>query len=419
MKAVILAGGYGTRIKEMCADLPKPMLKLGEKPILLRQIETLKKEGIFDFVLITHFMHEKIEEYFGDGSDFGVNISYYYEEKPLGTAGALFRLGLNEDFLLCNGDLLFDFNLKKFSDFHKNNNSLITLFTHPSTHPFDSSLVVTDDDNRVKAIVKANENEYYQNLCNAGIELVSPEIFELVHFEEYADFDKDIVSGLIKTNRIFSYKSSEYVLDVGTPERLIKAELDIEKNAVGRKYSTLPQKAVFLDRDGTINVDKGYINDPEEIVLLNGSAEAINIFHELGFLIILITNQPVIARGDCSFEQLKIIHNKLEVELGKSGAYLDGIYFCPHHPDSGFDGEVKELKIACKCRKPEPGLILRAQKDFNIDLSVSYMVGDKMTDVQAAINAGCKPVLISQDNVTDSAEVYPSLIEFSKKISFE
>lgn len=413
MKAVILAGGIGSRMGEICREIPKPMVKICGKPILLNQIEALKKEGITDFIIVTCYLSEKIEEYFGDGSKFGVSISYYREESPLGTAGALFHLGLKEDFLLINGDLIFDIDLKSMLSFHNEKNSLATLLVHPNNHPYDSTVIDTDGNDRVAGVYFKNEKpEYYPNLCNAGIQIVSPGILDRYEFKGKADFDKDIVAASVDTGRIFAYRSAEYVHDVGTLTRLENAEKDILSLRVENSNKRKLHKAVFLDRDGTVNIYKGYITKPCKIELSDGVEAAISRFHALGYLVIIVTNQPVIARGDCTKEELEQIHRRLEMLLGEKGAYIDRIYYCPHHPDKGFEGEVSQLKLECSCRKPEPGLLLKAQKDYNIDLSQSYMVGDSISDVEAGKKAGCTPVFLGEDKSVCEL-VFSSVKEFS------
>lgn len=419
MKAVILAGGLGTRLKSVCENTPKPLTKLCETPVLEHQIKALKAEGVTDFILILGHLSEQIEAYFGDGKSLDVNISYYVEKTPLGTAGALFKLGLKEDFLLCNGDLIFNFSLKEMVDFHKQKKAFATLLTHPNSHPFDSTLFLTDGDKITGLLPKENKPFSYSNLCNSGIALISPKLLDLYSFEGKADLDKDVILPAIKTGKIYSYKTFEYVKDMGTPDRLKSVEEDIKNGIVSSKHKATPQRAIFLDRDGTINVHKGYVTDPSDIELIDGASEAINTFHSLGFLVIIITNQPIIARGDCTVEKLTEIHNRLETLLGENGAFVDGIYYCPHHPDSGFPNEIKELKIQCNCRKPAPGLILEAQKEFNIDLEKSYMVGDSLRDVEAGKNAGCTPVFLGEKdtaNLPEKTQISSSLKEFTESL---
>ena len=418
LKAVILAGGFGRRLENVNKDIPKPMTVICNKPVLEHQIEVLKREGIREFIFVVGYLSDKIEGYFKDGRDFGVSISYFYESEPLGTAGALLQMELTDDFLLCNGDLIFDFSVEKMVDFHYKNNALATLFTHPNNHPYDSTLVCADENGCVRDFVSGKEMQGdCQNLCNAGIQIVSPEILKLCTVKGTADLDRDVIRPAVNTGRVYSYKSAEYVRDMGTPERLRQVEEELKKGVVRSRHSSFLHKAVFLDRDGTVNKLKGFIVRDDEIELIDKAAEAIIKFHDMGYLVIIVTNQPVIARGECSVSQLQRIHNRLEALLGEKGAYIDGLYYCPHHPDKGFEGEVEQLKLKCDCRKPAPGMLLKAQRDFNIDMSVSFMAGDSVKDVQAGINAGCTPVLLSEreiDNMPYKTMRFESLFDFSE-----
>ena len=177
---------------------------------------------------------------------------------------------------------------------------------------------------------------------------------------------------------------------MGTPDRYYEVENDLQNGKVKARNLKSKQKAIFLDRDGTINKYVGFLTKPEQFELIPGVAEAIKMINKSGYLAIVVTNQPVIARGDCTWEGLQQIHDKMETELGKSGAFVDGIYICPHHKDKGFEGERADYKYDCDCRKPKPGLLLQAANDLNIDLSQSFMIGDSERDLEAGRNAGCK-----------------------------
>ena len=408
-----MAGGKGTRIASVRSDIPKPMIEICGKPILEYQIENLKACGLTDIILVIGYLGDKIKEYFGDGSKFGVNIEYFMEDHPLGTAGALFKMPqLTEDFLLLCGDVIMDVDFNRFIEFHKKHNAWASLVAHPNGHPFDSSLLVTDiempkvkggmpeDTHRVSRwLAKEDERMYYKNRVNAGIELISPELLKRTmqnfvprHPEtpDKIDLDRDVLKPNIKSGRIYAYDTPEYIKDMGTPERYYEVEGDIKSGKVHARNLKNKQKAIFLDRDGTINKMVGFITKPEQFELIEGAAEAIKVINKSGYLAIVVTNQPVIARGDCTFAELKTIHDKMETELGKAGAFVDAIYVCPHHTDKGFPGERIEYKCDCDCRKPKPGLLLKAAKDFNIDLSESYMIGDSERDVKAGENAGVK-----------------------------
>ena len=408
-----MAGGKGTRIASVKSDVPKPMISICGKPILEWQIENLKACGLTDITLVVGYLGNVIQEFFGDGSKFGVTINYFVENAPLGTAGALFKMPeLSEDFLLMCGDVILDVDFNRFIEFHKKNNAWASLMAHPNGHPYDSSLLVTDifpprvaggnpvDTHRViQWMNKEDERLYYKNRVNAGIEIISPELLKETkknfvprHPEtpDKIDLDRDVLKPNIKSGRIYAYDTPEYIKDMGTPDRFYEVEEDIKSGKVKSRNLKNKQKAVFLDRDGTINKYVGFLTKPEQFELIPGVAEAIKKINKSGYLAIVITNQPVIARGDCTWEELQEIHNKMETELGRAGAFVDAIYICPHHKDKGFEGERPEYKFDCDCRKPKPGLLFRAANDFNIDLPKSIMIGDSKRDVDAGNNANCK-----------------------------
>lgn len=401
-----MAGGRGTRISKLFPDIPKPLIPIQGIPVLEREIISLRDQGFTDIVLTIGYMAEKIKEYFGDGSKLGVSISYFVEEKPLGNAGALFFLDLKEDFLLLNADAVFDVDFNRMAEFHKRHGGLVTLFTHPNSHPYDSGLIIAGENGDVeKWLAKEDERPlYYKNRVNAGLHVISPKTLEMSGIKKEdigdgrkVDLDRQILKPLCGTGKMFCYDSPEYVKDMGTPERFRAVEEDYKKGVVSAKNLKNKQKAIFLDRDGTINEYVGFLRKEEEFELIDGVAEAVKKINQSGYLAVVVTNQPVIARGEVTFEGLEKIHNKMETLLGMEGAYLDGIYFCPHHPHSGYEGEVKKLKIDCDCRKPKPGMFLKAAEDLNIDLSQSYMIGDGENDIVAGKAAGCKTVLLNTE----------------------
>lgn len=400
MIAVIMAGGKGTRIKEINAEVPKPMIRVLDKPILQYQIETLYKQGIKEIILVVGYLGNVIKDYFADGKRFGVNISYIEEKEPLGTAGALYFLKdkIKQDFLLLCGDLIFDIDVNRFYNAHKANDATVTLFTHPNSHPYDSGIIIADSFGKVvNWLHKEDDRLWYRNRVNAGLHFISPKIFSKFDAPVKRDLDRDILKPLISENGLYVYDSPEYVKDMGTPDRYFSVIEDIKTGKVSGKNLANKQKAVFLDRDGTINEFVGFLKDVDEFRLINGVAEAVKKINDSGYLAIVVTNQPVIARGDVSFEGLETIHNKMETLLGAAGAYLDAIYFCPHHPDKGFEGERAEYKIKCDCRKPQAGMLFKAAEKFNVDLSLSWMIGDSESDVLCGKNAGCKTAYIGEN----------------------
>lgn len=418
MKVVIMAGGKGTRIAQVNATVPKPMIPIEGKPILEYQIETLKKQGYTDIILIVGHMGNVIQKYFGDGSAFGVQISYIVEEQPLGTAGALYFLKdeIQNDFLLLNGDIIFDVDIQKFLEYHCNQRTAATILTHPNSHPYDSGIIIADDKNRVTNwLHKEDERLWYKNRVNAGLHMFSPRIFESFHEAKKCDLDRDVLKPLIKEGELSVYDSPEYIKDMGTPDRYYAVIEDIKSGKVSAKNLKNKQKAIFLDRDGTINKYVGFLTDINEFELLDGVTEAIKMINESGYLAIVVTNQPVIARGEVSVEELQEIHNKMETLLGQAGAYIDDIFYCPHHPHKGYEGERPEYKIECECRKPKPGMLFAAAEKYNIDLSESWMIGDGENDIEAGKNAGCKVCAVGDVEINNVPR-YNSLLECIKAV---
>lgn len=419
MKAVIQAGGKGTRISEITGDvIPKPMLEISGYPILYHQMMNLKKNGITDITVIIGHLGNVIKDYFGDGKQFGLNISYVEEDpqKPLGTAGSLYFLKdkLKENFVFLLADVFIDIDFEKMEQYHIANNADVTLLTHPNGHPFDSDLVV-EEGGVVKAFdYKSNDRTTYnyKNLVNAGVMIFSPSIFKyLTELRKY-NYEKDIIVPLINDGKVVSYKSSEYAKDMGTPERYRRVQEDYNSGICDAKNLANKQKAIFLDRDGTINEYVGFLRKEEDFRLIPGVSEAIKKINNSGYLAIVVTNQPVIARGEVTEEELEEIHKKMETLLGLDGAYIDDIYYCPHHPDKGFEGEIPELKIECDCRKPKTGMLEKAAREHNIDLSSSIMIGDSTLDIKMAENAGMQSVLLKtgQKGEDGKYEVSPTLI---------
>lgn len=400
MKAVILVGGKGTRLGLL--DIPKPMVPLACKPLLEYHIEFLRDNGIIDIILLTGHLSEKIESHFGNGQKWGVNIEYILEPSPLGTAGAVKLLEGKIDgrFLLVYGDLMFDFDIERFLEYDKvhQRETIATIICHPNNHPYDSDLVDVDDKMFVNAFLSKPhpENIQYNNIVNAAIYILDSRIFEYIQKDVSCDFGKDIFPNIISKNidKIKVYITPEYIKDLGTPNRLNQ----VEKDLLGGKISKLNKKnrrsAIFLDRDGVINEEVNNLCDIEDFVVLPKVYDALKLINDSEYLTIIITNQPVLAKGWLTSEQLSAIHKKMETLMGENKVYIDKLYYCPHHPDSGFDGEIKNLKIECDCRKPNIGMIQKAKEEFNIDLSTSFFIGDTTTDIQTGINAGVSTILL-------------------------
>lgn len=399
--AVIQAGGMGTRMVELTKDvIPKPMLPLNGKPMIQWQIENIRKYGIIEIILIVGHLGEKIQEYFGDGSSFGVHIQYIRETKPLGSAGALYYLKdrlQGRNFLLIFGDVMFDIDWNRMITFHETKKGLATLLIHPNSHPHDSDLVVVDEEQCVIGIdSKNNVRDYwYDNCVNAGLYILSDGILKHINKPAKTDLEQELLKPIMTQRQVFGYQTPEYVKDAGTIQRF-QAVCEEQKQGIWeQKNLNNKQKCVFLDRDGTINKFCGLLNEEEQFELEEGVAEAIRLLNASKYLVIVVTNQPIVARGLCEIADVQRIHKKMQVLLGQQGAYLNDIVFCPHHPDKGFPEENPIYKIPCNCRKPAIGMIEQMAEKYNLDLSDSYMIGDSTVDIQTGKNAGTKTILLS------------------------
>lgn len=401
MHAVIMAGGKGTRLHSITKDeIPKPMAPVLGKPILQWQIEALRKNGIEKITIITGHLGEKIQGYFGDGSGQGVTISYIQETEPLGSAGALYYLmerDIGSDFLLLFGDVIFDVDILRMEAYHLQKQALATLFVHPNSHPFDSDLVIHDCNGKIVSFdSKNNQREYwYDNCVNAGFYILNKEICKNIKIPQKTDLEKDVLEPLVRQQKnVYAYVSPEYVKDVGTEKRIHEAEEALQSGLVFIRNLNNLQKCIFIDRDGTINQHKGLIYREQDFVFEDGSIEAITKINESGYLAIVITNQPVVARGLCNIAQVELIHKKMKTVLGQNGAFVDDVQFCPHHPDKGYPEENPDYKIKCGCRKPKTGMIDVCMDKYHIDRENSWFIGDSTVDVQTGINAGLKTALV-------------------------
>jgi histidinol-phosphate phosphatase family protein len=400
LKVVILNGGKGTRLG--LTDRPKPMVDVAGRPLLDRLVECAQASGFDDFVFLNGYMAEVIEAHFGDGSSRGVRIEHVREEAPLGTAGAIraARALLDEPFVVLYGDILIDVDLRHFADFHLEQGGLGSLFVHPNDHPHDSDLVEADAGDRITGFLPKPhaDGAVLPNLVSAALYVLDPAAID--HVPEGAwDWGRDIFPRILASGgALNAYRSIEYAKDIGTPDRLARGVADLASGRVARLSRRSPRPAIFLDRDGVLNVERNGIHRPEDLELIPGAGEALRRINRAGIPAICVTNQPDVAKGFLTFADLGQVFAALDTALAADGAYLDDLYFCPHHPESGFPGEVPELKIDCDCRKPRPGMLLDAARDHNLDLSRSWLIGDRYVDIAAAHAAGARAVLVDTEH---------------------
>ena len=400
--AVFLVGGKGTRLG--LGKKPKPLVDIEGVPLLERMIFNFKSQGIKNFIMLCGFGSDQIAQHLNQQKFSGLNIEIIIEKTPLGTAGSfsLIENLVTNKFIVVYGDLLFEVDLERFINFGIKKNCLALLYAHPNDHPEDSDLIKVDLENKVLDFIsKPHSNPDCGNLSNAAFYLFDKSIYKYLpnKVEGVIDWGKDIFPKMVASNEnMFVYRGTEYLKDIGTPQRIIRGNNDFKKGKVSQKSYKQKQKAIFFDRDGIINEEVDGVYNKSMFKLRSEAAKMIKRVNKSNYLAICVTNQPGIAKGFMTIEDLIKIHYKMEWLLAESdGSYLDDILFCPHHPEKGFDGEIKEYKIDCECRKPKPGMILEAAKKHNIDLKKSYLIGDHKRDIDAANSVNVKSFLLTKE----------------------
>jgi histidinol-phosphate phosphatase family protein len=397
--AVVLAGGKGTRLASAFPDLAKPMVPVDGLPIAEHLVRTYAAQGVRRFIFTLGYRGDQLRAHFGDGSAWGVSVEYFEEREPLGTAGALAELQDElgaAPFWVFYADTLSSVDLSRMEAHHRANCADATLLVHPNDHPYDSDLVDAEPTGRVRAVFGKPHpaDREVRNVVNAALYLLEPSMLREIPRGVASDFGRDLFPKWAASHRLYAYSTPEYIKDMGKPERRAQVEAALRQGKVEARNLRNRQRAVFLDRDGVINVDSDLIKHPDELVLVPGAAAAIHALNQSDLIAVVVTNQSVVARNLTDEAGVDRIHARMERLLAdEAGAFVDAIYYCPHHPHGGFPEENQAYKIECSCRKPKPGMLLAAADRFNIDLSSSYLVGDSPRDIEAGQAAGVAATL--------------------------
>lgn len=378
-QAVILAGGLGTRLKPFTDDNPKPMYPIHGKPFLQYIIEQLKDYGITEILLLLGYKAEKVIDYFGDGNRFGVHISYRITPVEYETGKRLkdAEKELQDNFLMLYSDNYCPVNLQKAEEqfFNKGYKIQFTGYTNKdgytkSNLKYDGTLVTVYDKIRKSSGL---------NAVDIGYAFVNKSVFQYMP-DDNVNFEAVVYPRVVEERKMGCFVTDHRYYSIGGWERMPLTE---------EFFRT--KKVVFLDRDGTINErppKADYVKNISEFHWLPGAGEAIKKLKDNGYDIYIVSNQPGIARGKMTQEDLDNIQRKMESDLVEIGAKIDGWYYCPHGWDEG-----------CECRKPKPGLFYMAQKEHSLDLSKCVMIGDDERDIEAGKAAGIKRnYLISSTN---------------------
>ncbi len=375
-QAVILAGGRGMRLRPLTDNTPKPMLLMNGKPFLEYLLEMLKGNGIEEVVLLVGYLPTKIQEYFGDGSKFGLQIKYsvgdvsFETGKRLKDAESL----VDENFLLLYCDNYWPLDLKKLLAYHNARDVQATVTLYTNKDNFSKSNIRLDDQGYVTLYDKSRQEKNLSGV-EIGFYILDKGIFSLMPETNFS-FEKEILPKLIERRQLAGYPTDHRYYSVGSLERLSVTE-DFLK----------PKKVILLDRDGTINKKApkaDYVKTWEEFEFLPGAVEAIRKLTEHGYEIYLISNQPGIARGMMTEGDLTEIHTNMIKRLEENQAKIKHIYRCLHGWNDG-----------CECRKPKPGMLYQAGRENNLNLSKAVFIGDDERDAQAGEAAGIRTILVT------------------------
>ncbi len=410
MQAIILAGGFGTRLQSVVKDVPKPMADIAGAPFLAYLLSHLKNFGITDAVISVGYLQQKIIEYFGN-SYLGINLSYATEDKPLGTGGAIVNslkfIDQTKPVVVVNGDTFLQIDYQKLLQFYQEKKSQLTLVLRQLEDCSRYGRVVLDENSTIKSF-EEKSSEKKSGLINGGIYLLDPRIFNKFLLAESFSFEADFLMKYLDEIQPQGFTVDEYFIDIGIPDDYARAQVELPSLSPlrhpelvsGSSQQILKQvqddgegggdgvknknKALFLDRDGIINIDHGYVFEIEKFDFVEGIFELCQRAQELGYLIIIVTNQGGIGLGYYSEEDFIKLTRWMENEFAKRQIKITKTFYCPYR----IDATVEKYCQDSFDRKPKPGMLLKAIAEFNIDPKKSLMLGDNETDMQAADAAG-------------------------------
>lgn len=377
-QAVIFAGGLGERLRPFTETNPKPMFPFNNKPFLEYLIVQIRDWGIKDIVMLLGYLPNKIMDYFGDGSSWKVNINYVVTPVEYDTQLRLKAAEniLSNDFLVMYCDNICPIDFDHLKAEYEANNALIQLTAYANDDLYTKNNLKITDNGLVELYDKKRLSQNLKGV-DIGYAIVSKKIFSFMTSAN-ANFEAIVYPQLVKNRRLFATITRHRYYSIGSYNRI----------ELTKKYLS-EQKYIFLDRDGVTNIrppKAEYIQKPEDFVWIDGAKEAIKKLNDAGYFIIVISNQAGIARGIMTDNDFHKVQEKMSDDLKKLNAHIDAVYYCPH----GWNDN-------CECRKPKPGMLYQAQKDFSIDLTKCVLIGDDERDIITAHNANMKGILVNND----------------------
>jgi histidinol-phosphate phosphatase family protein len=391
-QAVVVCGGRGTRLASILGDRPKVLAPVAGRPLLAHLLEDLATAGVSEVLLLAGVGGERLRDVVEEQAPARLHVHTEIEPTARGTAGALHPVAhrLRERFLYVLGDVYTALDWARLAAAGDAHGGLGTLLVHRSSHPEDSDLVALDDQDRIGGWVgrgpdgRTTAAVVTSALTNAGVAVLHRRLLGFIPTDRASDLFGEVIPRRVDARAaLYGYRSCEYVKDLGTPERLRTVDADVRTGRARRRA-----EVVLLDRDGVLNVEAGPLRRPDQLRLLPGAAQAVRRLNRASVRTAVVSNQAVVARGLCSTEELAAIHQRLADLLREAGAHLDGVFVCPHHPETNHGDGDPALRGPCRCRKPAVGLVESALADLSVQAGRAVVVGDATVDLQMAANAG-------------------------------
>jgi D,D-heptose 1,7-bisphosphate phosphatase len=380
-QAVVLVGGLGTRLGELTRGSPKSLLPCAGRPFLAWLLDNLDRFGFSSILLLAGFQGEQVSEFVRHWTG-EARVSCLVEPEPLGTGGALHsaRDHVDEEFLFVNGDTIFDFNYLDLP-VHASGASVGAIALRRVADASRFGAVGLEGKSITRFAEKCSSGP---GLVNGGVYFLRRRIFDYTRTR--CSLEQHILP-ILPPRSLAGTRYGGFFIDIGIPDDYRRAQSDVPRH--------FRKPAAFLDRDGTLNEDAGYVHQPEEFHWLPGAQESIRLLNDAGYLVFVVTNQAGVGRGYYTEADVERLHGWMNGQLRSQGAHIDAFYFCPHHPESG----IGAYRQTCTCRKPEPGLISKAASDWGIDLARSVGLGDKESDAAACRRAGVGYMVRSLDEL--------------------
>ena len=386
---VILAGGKGTRIKKYLNDIPKPLLKINNLYFLDYLINNISKYYINKIYILAGFKGEKIKSIYNNKEVNLVPIRVLIEKKVLGTGGSLslIKNKVSNKFVVLNGDSIFDVDLDEISKIKLKKDECFIALTKNNNYMYNKKL--SNLNLKGKNIVRSSKSKF----MNGGVYFLNKSFIKNIKLKEKS-LENDLIENQISLGKVKGKYYKNFFIDIGTPRNFLKSKKIIPN------YFTKP--ALFLDRDGTINIDSGYTHKIKDFKLIEKTIQILRRVSKKKHYIFIVTNQAGIAKGKFNIEDFYKLHDQIKEKFIRNKIYINDVKFSPFHPK----GIIKKFKRKSGYRKPGNLMIESLKKRWSIKQSKSYMVGDKTSDFKAATKSNIRFLYLNKNLFLTLKKIY-------------